>query len=114
MSGGEQIVNAYFEPADNRWVELDNSKRSEKVEFGIESRICVVSVSHECSDYVIVSLRKPEDTKPFWKHKFSAGLKGQLFPQPVPKKPLMEVIVEIEPKEGSTIDDSVIVNISYI
>ena len=111
---GEQTVNAYFEPADNKWVELDNSKRSEKVEFGVEARISAVSVSHSNDDYVIVKLRKPEDTKPFWKHKFTFGVNGQIFPLPVPKKALKEVIVEIEPRAGTSITDSVIVNISYI
>lgn len=111
---GEQIVNAYFEPADNRWVELDANKTTEEVDFGLEVRLTAISVSHDNQDYVIVKLRKPEDTKSFWKHKFSSGLNGQLFLQPIPKKALTKVIVEIEPKEGSTIDDSVIVNLSYI
>jgi len=114
MSGKEQIVNAYFEPADNVFVELDANKTKDKIDFGVEVRICAVSVSHGNSDYVIVKLRKPEDTRPFWKHKFHKGLNGQIFVQPIPKQSIKEVIVELEPKEGSTIEDSVLVNISYI
>ena len=114
MSEGEQIVNAYFEPADNQWVELDQNNTSRKVEFGVESRICAVSVSHGNSDYVIVKLRKPEDTKPFWKHKYMPRLDGQIFIQPIPKQPMKEVIVEVEPKQDTQISDKIFVNITYI
>jgi len=106
-------VNAYFEPADNKVVELDSSG-SKKVDFGKKSHICAVSVSHGNDDYVIVSLRKPDDTQPFWKNKFYKGLNGQIFIQPIPKLPVTRIIVEVEPKEGTQINDSVLVNISYI
>ncbi|NJE27051.1 hypothetical protein E3E22_10605 [Thermococcus sp. MV5] len=114
MSGNEQIVNAYFEPADNIPIELDQNKTQDKIKFGVEARICAVSVSHGNNDYVIVSLKKPEDTRPFWKAKFESGLNGQIFIQPIPKNGLTELEVSIEPKEGTQIADSVIVNISYI
>ena len=110
----EMNVNAYFEPADNVFVELDASKTREPVKFGTKVRICAITVSHGNDDYVIVSLKRPEDTKPFWKNKFYKGLNGQVFIQPIPKLPLQEVEVVIEPKEGTNLTDNVIVNLSYI
>jgi len=111
----EMRVNAYFEPADNKVVELTDSERSQEVDFGTPSHITAISVSHGNDDYVIVKLRKVEDTKPFWSAKFYKGLNGQVFIQPIPSEPVRKVIVEVEPGGSLTsISDSVIVNISYI
>ncbi|WP_148882764.1 hypothetical protein [Thermococcus aciditolerans] len=110
----EMKVNAYFEPADNRVVELTDGERSQEVDFGSPSHITAISVSHGNDDYVIVRLRKVEDTKPFWSAKFFSGLNGQIFIQPIPSEPVRKVVVEVEPKEGTQITDSVIVNVSYI
>ncbi|WP_297091948.1 hypothetical protein [Thermococcus sp.] len=113
MSG--EIVKAEFVPADNVPIELTDDQRSYEHTFGLKVHICAVSVSHGNDDYVIVSLRKPEDTQPFWKNKFYKGLNGQIFIQPVPSLPLTGVIVEVEPGGSLTaINDSVLVNISYI
>jgi len=111
----EMRVNAYFEPADNAVVELTDSERSQKVDFGTLSYITAISVSHGNDDYVIVKMRRKEDPKPFWSAKFYKGLNGQIFIQPIPANPLREVIVEVEPGGSMTsISDSVIVNVSYI
>lgn len=110
----EEIVNAYFEPVDNIWVELTASENQKTLKLGRKARVCAVTVSHGNIDYVIVSLKKAEDTQPFYKHKFESGLNGQIFIQPIPKNGLTELEVIIEPKEGTQITDSVIVNISYI
>jgi len=108
------VVNAMFESADNIVFELDGGKTKDAHNFGKKVHICAVSVSHGNDDYVIVSLRKPDDTQPFWKNKFYKGLNGQIFIQPIPKLPITQIIVEVEPKEGAQINDSVLVNISYI
>ena len=111
----EEKVNAYFEPADNAVVELTDSERSQTVDFGILSHITAISVSHGNDDYVIVKVRKKEDTQPFWEAKFYKGLNGQIFIQPIPANSLREIIVEVEPGGSMTsIGDSVIVNVSYI
>ena len=111
----EMNVNAYFEPADNAVVELTDSERSVPVEFGTLSHITAISVSHGNDDYVIVKVRRKEDPKPFWSAKFYKGLNGQVFIQPIPSVPLREVVVEVEPGGSlSAINDSVIVNVSYI
>lgn len=111
----EMTVNAYFEPADNVVVELTNSERSVTVDFGSPSHITAISVSHGNDDYVIVRLRKVEDTKPFWSAKFYKGLNGQVFIQPIPGNPVRKVVVEVEPGGSLTsISDSVLVNISHI
>ncbi|NJE04181.1 hypothetical protein [Thermococcus sp. MV11] len=111
----EMRVNAYFEPADNKVVELTDSERSQEVDFGTLSHITAISVSHGNDDYVIIRLRKVEDTRPFWSAKFYKGLNGQVFIQPIPANPLRKVVVEVEPGGSLTaINDSVLVNISYI
>lgn len=114
MTKKEERFEAYFEPADNIWVELTASKNHETLKFGRKVRVCAVTVSHENTDYVIVSLKKVEDTHPFYKHKFMPGLNGQIFIQPIPKTGVTELEVKVEPKSGSSIKDSVLVNISYI
>ena len=111
----EMNVNAYFEPADNAVVELTDTERSKTVDFGVLGHITAISVSHGNDDYVIVKVRKKEDTQPFWEAKFYKGLNGQVFIQPIPSVPLREVVVEVEPGGSLTsIGDSVIVNVSYI
>jgi len=110
----EMKVNAYFEPADNAVVELTDSERSVPVDFGTLSHITAISVSHGNDDYVIVKMRRKEDPKPFWMAKFMPGLNGQVFIQPIPSVPLREVVVEVQKKAGTSITDSIIVNISYI
>jgi len=110
----EMKVNAYFEPADNKVVELTDSERSVPVDFGTQSHITAISVSHGNDDYVIIKVRKVEDTRPFWSAKFYKGLNGQVFIQPIPANPLRKVVVEVEPGGSLTsISDSVLVNISY-
>lgn len=114
MSGGGDInVNAYFEPANSVTVEFTN-EGTKKVQFGKEARITAISVSHGNDEYVIVSLKKEEDTQPFWSAKFYKSLNGQVFIQPIPKNPIRVVEVIVEAKSGTTITDSVIVNLSYI
>ncbi len=111
----EVRVNAYFEPADNTVVELTDTERSKTVDFGVLGHITAISVSHGNDDYVIVKVRKKEDIQPFWEAKFYKGLNGQIFIQPIPANPLREVIIEVEPGGSLTaINDSVIVNISYV
>ncbi|HID38032.1 MAG TPA: hypothetical protein EYP36_00760 [Calditrichaeota bacterium] len=105
---------ARFEDANNIIVKLDENKTSEVVDFGKKSHICGISVSHGNDEYVTVKIYKEEDTQPFWSHKFYKGLNGQVFLQPIPKGGVQKMIVEIEPKAGTTITDSVFVNISYI
>lgn len=112
MSGGENLI-AMFEDADNIPVELDGNNTSKLINFGRKAHICAISVSHGNDDYVIVKLRKEEDTQPFWKHKFYKGLNGQVFFLPIPKGGVSKIMVEIEPKAGTTITDPVLVNISY-
>ncbi|WP_324735302.1 hypothetical protein VFC49_09150 [Thermococcus sp. SY098] len=114
MTFGEKKFYAEFEDADNIPVELDASKTKDEVNFGRKAHICAISVSHGNDDYVIVKLRKEEDTRPFWKHKFYKGLNGQVFFLPIPKGGVSKIVIEIEPKPGTTITDSVLVNISYI
>ncbi|KUH34257.1 hypothetical protein APY94_02995 [Thermococcus celericrescens] len=110
----EVKVNAYFEPADNIPIELTDTERSTNWDFGTPVRICAITASHGNDDYVTVKIYKFGDTKPFWEHKFMPGLNGQVFIQPIPKEAVRKIVVEVEPKPGITISDTVLVNISYI
>ncbi|WP_048151255.1 hypothetical protein [Palaeococcus ferrophilus] len=111
----EEIVNAYFEPADNAVIELTDTERSVTYDFGTPVRLTAVSISHGNDDYITVSLYKFGDTKPFWSAKFYKGLNGQVFIQPIPKTAVRKIVVKAEPGGTLTsIDDPVIVNISYI
>ncbi len=108
-------LEAYFEPADNIPLTFTDSERKLDYDFGTEVRLCAISVSHGNDDYVIVNLYKFGDSKPFWSAKFYKGLNGQVFIQPIPKNPVRKITVEVEPGGSLTaINDSVIVNLSYI